>query len=76
MNKNDSLLRKNCTLLSCCAVLSVLIVGIFILYRPNTQSSSSMHAPHVVKKSKAEKTITDNITIKPNYIGKNLVKGD
>lgn len=76
MNKNDSFLRKNCTILSCCAVLSVVIVGIFILYRPNTQSTTSIHSPHVVKKSNVEKPITDNITIKPNYIGKNLLKGN
>ena len=73
MNKNDSFLRKNRTLLSCCAVFIILIAGTFI-YRSNTQSTS-IHAPHVVKKSKAEKPITDNITIKPNYIGKNLLKG-
>lgn len=76
MNKNDSFLRKNRTRLSCCAVLSVLIVGIFILYIPNTQSTVSIHSPHVVKKSVAEKPNTDNITIKPNYIGKNLLKGN
>lgn len=74
MNKNDSFLRKNCTLLSCCAVFIMLIAGIFMLYRSNTQSTS-IRAPHVVKKSKAEKPITDNITIKPNYIGKTLLKG-
>ena len=74
MNKNDSFLRKNRTLLSCCAVFIMLIAGIFMLYRYNTQSTS-IGAPHVVKKSKAEKPITDNITIKPNYIGKNLLKG-
>jgi len=74
MNKNDSFLRKNCTLLSCCAVFIMLIAGIFMLYRYNTQSTS-IRAPHVVKKSKAEKPITDNITIKPNYIGKTLLKG-
>ena len=74
MNKNDSFLRKNRTRLLCCAVLSMLIVGIFILYRSNTKSTL-IHAPHVVKKSNAEKPITDNITIKPNYIGKNLLKG-
>lgn len=74
MNKNDSFLRKNRTLLSCCAVFIILIAGTFMLYRSNTQSTS-IHAPHAVKKSKAEKPITDNITIKPNYIGKNLLKG-
>lgn len=74
MNKNDSFLRKNCTLLSCCAVFIMLIAGIFMLYRYNTQSTS-IRVPHVVKKSKAEKPITDNITIKPNYIGKTLLKG-
>lgn len=74
MNKNDSFLRKNCTLLSCCAVFIMLIAGIFMLYRYNTPSTS-IRAPHVVKKSKAEKPITDNITIKPNYIGKTLLKG-
>lgn len=74
MNKNDSFLRKHRTILSCCAVLSVVIVGIFILYRPNTPSTSR-HSPHVVKKFESEKPNTDNITIKPNYIGKNLLKG-
>lgn len=76
MNKNDSFLRKNRTILSCCAVLSVVIVGIFILYRPNTLSTSSRYSPHVVKKSESEKPIIDNLTIKPNYIGKNLLKGN
>ena len=75
MNKNDSFLRKNRTILSCCAIVIALIGGTY-LFIPKTPSTSSLHSPHVVKKSESEKPIIDNLTIKPNYIGKNLLKGN
>lgn len=75
MSKNNSVLRKNRILISCCAIVIALIGGTY-LFIPKTPLTSSRHSPHVVKKSESEKPITDNLTIKPNYIGKKLLKGN